>query len=243
MVLLIMSSLRKFGATFEGSLDEAYLGLDKNKFHRAARWEAGKTFIGCSIISAILVAMKGASYLPVCIVVTLVISAITYYWTRYMVLEWRHDRLRAFCKKRAEASEDEVVSLNEATFIKFIKDTPLGRKVLEKAYRNQEHKLDDIFEEIDKDGDEQITARQIHRHMNAKAKKEISRDDIRRELTHSEFATSKCMRKKAVEEQQLRQTQTDSGGRGRGNQGQAMSDVFTGAMVGLDIINMLSNDD
>lgn len=233
-----LGSLRRFGATFEGELDEAYLGLDKEKFHRAARWEAGKTLVMCIVVSAIVLAVVGLPAWPYCALATVLLPVATYYWTRYMVLQWRHDRLRAFCRKRAAASEDEVVTLNEASFVKFLQQSSLGRKVIA-AYDGLSP--EDIFDKIDDDGDEQITAKQIHRRMSAEGKQGLSRADLRRELTQSDFATSGCMRKKAVEEQQLRQqAAAQSGGQ---SQSSASTDVLTGALIGLDILGALGLGD
>ena len=228
-----MSALRRYGASFEGSLDEAYLGLDKQKFHRAARWEAGKTFVVCGIIAAVVVATHGTANLPLLVVACVLVPASTYYWTRYMVLEWRHDRLKSFCKKRAaQAGGNEVVALGEDEFAQFLQQPGIGERVRD-AYHKKTGTRDTthIFDAIAGTQD-QISARQIYMGMGDEDKQRINRNDIRHELTQSDSAVFGCMQKKAIEEQQLRQMNQGGGGGGTNN-------VLTGALVGLDIINAL----
>lgn len=101
-------------ASFHGQLNAAYLGVDKTLFPKAARWEATKALIACAVISiGVVVAFfareeGGGPPAPVLIGLIagcVVIPSLTYLYTMKFVLNWRHDRIRATCKGKAETAE------------------------------------------------------------------------------------------------------------------------------------------
>ena len=195
----------------EGNLDDAYLGLDKDRFHTAASWEAGKTLAFCVFISLFVLAAGGLAYLPACAIVSLLTTAITYYWMRYAVLEYRHDRLKSYCGKQARrlASQGKGVELNAKSFIEFL-DTPVGREVQRHGYENREAGA--IYDMLDPEGDDRVTARKIHMRMSAGGKERITAEDIR--VAASSASVGDCMRGRAEREQENRRSSADADERG-----------------------------
>jgi hypothetical protein len=219
----------KSAAAFQGGLENAFLGIDKTKFHHAATWEAGKWCLLGLVFTSIAVATANKdtrlSTVAVCGGITLVVSALRYAYVRYMVLGYRHKRFFAYCTKQANNPNSGEVELTKYAFEMFLK-TKLGMRVL--ALYASNSSAGEIFNQLTKGGvgTRKITANDIYTGMIEGKDTDITEDAIAKELLASDAAMYDCMNKRATLEQTTRKA--------------ASSNRLNNTIVALELANLIN---
>jgi hypothetical protein len=217
----------KSAAGLQGGLENAFLGIDKSKFHLAAKWEAGKWFLFGLVFTAVVVATadKDDRLWVVAVFggITLVVSALRYAYVRYMVLGWRHARIMAACTQNVDNIHGDEVELNKAEFEMFLK-TDFGNRV---RATHPNWSASKIFDQIttSRQGSRKVTAHDIYTKMVAPDETtDITEQEIADQLLFSDAAIYKCMYNKAMLDQTARAN--SSGG-------------LTDTLLALDLANAI----